>query len=201
VKRKHPAEPSAPTPELFHAAENIEFVPIDSIKPYARNRNVHSDEQITRLVKLIQHHGNRNPLIVCSETREIIAGNGRFEALKRLGVPAVPVILQYFEDDDARYAYSVSDNAIADWAELDLSAINMDLAELGPDFDLDMLGIRNFGLDFWDEGKDVVDKLESNCDGIDAVFKVRCPQAIKDEVLILLKRAVLESSLEGVEIA
>jgi site-specific DNA-methyltransferase (adenine-specific) len=49
-------------------------------------------------------------------------------------------------DADQEYAFLVSDNAIALWAELDLSSIHKDLPELGLG-DLDLLGIRGFELE------------------------------------------------------
>jgi site-specific DNA-methyltransferase (adenine-specific) len=50
-----------------------------------------------------------------------------------------------------------SDNAVALWAELDLAAINIDAHELGPDFDVDLLGIEGFSLT-------EVEKVEPGCD-------------------------------------
>src|ERR1035437_2514888 len=55
------------------------------------------------------------------------------------------------------YADVQADNAIASWAELDLSGINADIADLGPDFDIDVLGLKDFTLD-------VAEKLEPGCD-------------------------------------
>ena len=58
-----------------------------------------------------------------------------------------PVVYQDFENEEAEYAFLQADNAIALWAELDFSGINSDIADLGPDFDIDMLGIKNFTID------------------------------------------------------
>jgi hypothetical protein len=54
-----------------------------------------------------------------------------------------PVVYQDFEDDDQEWLFVQSDNAIANWAELDLKGINADLSELGP-FDIDLIGIKDF---------------------------------------------------------
>jgi DNA modification methylase len=64
----------------------------------------------------------------------------------------VPVIFQDFESEEQAYAYMVSDNAVAAWAELDLSNINVDIQDLGPDFDIDMLGIKDFTIDVAEKG-------------------------------------------------
>lgn len=115
--------------------------------PHPKNRNSHSKEQIDRLSKLYQYHGIRHPIIVSRLSGCIVAGHGRREASIRAGIEKVPVVFQDFPDEVAEYAFIQADNAIALWAELDLSGINSDLPDLGPDFDLDMLGIEDFTLD------------------------------------------------------
>ena len=62
------------------------------------------------------------------------------------------MVYQDFESDEVEYAFIQSDNAIASWSELDLAGINVDLADLGPDFDIDLLGIKDFKLDLNEDG-------------------------------------------------
>lgn len=126
------------------------LVPAKELKPYARNRNKHPKEQIERLAKLIEAHGLRHPIIVSTLSGEVIAGNGRLEALKLLKVKEIPVDYQEFPDANAEYAFSVSDNAVALWAELDISGINADIPDLGP-FDIELLGIKNFEIEVADK--------------------------------------------------
>lgn len=59
----------------------------------------------------------------------------------------MPVVYQDFDSTEAEYAFIQADNAIALWAELDLAGINADIGDLGPDFDINMLGIQDFTLD------------------------------------------------------
>jgi hypothetical protein len=59
----------------------------------------------------------------------------------------MPIIYQDFDNEDQETAFGISDNAIADWAELDLAAINVDIGDIGPDFDLELLGMEFFTLD------------------------------------------------------
>lgn len=131
------------------------LVPVNELIPYSRNRNKHPDEQIDRLAELIKYHGLRHPIIVSTLSNEVVAGNGRLAALKKLGATEIPVDFQDFESPDAEYAFSVADNAIALWAELDLSGINTDIPDLGP-FDINMLGIKDFCID--------VSELDPQCD-------------------------------------
>ena len=147
------------------------LVPIAELKHYSRNRNKHPEDQIKRLSELIQFHGLRHPIIVSNLSGEVIAGNGRLEALKLLGVTEVPVDFQDFLDADAEYTFSVSDNGIALWSELDFYAINADLSELGP-FDIDLLGIKNFNVDPSEIENTSEELMESDFQE----FQHRCPK-------------------------
>ena len=119
---------------------------ISSLVPYPNNRNKHPKEQIERLAKIIKYQGWRYPVKVSRQTGYVTAGHGRIEAAKHLGLTHVPVCVQDYTDSDQEYADMVSDNAIAGWAELDLSGINEDLPDLGP-IDIDLLGIEDFKVD------------------------------------------------------
>jgi len=124
-----------------------ELVKVKDINPDPANRNKHSKEQIQQLAKIIQYQGWRHPLIINKETGILRAGHGRLAAAKKLKLKEIPVVYQDFKDSDQDYAFMVSDNAIGHQSELDFSGINADLENLGPDFDLDWLGLKDFTLD------------------------------------------------------
>lgn len=128
------------------------LVNINVLEDHPKNRNKHSKDQIDRLAKLYEYQGIRHPIIVSRLTDLIVAGHGRKMAAKKLGMETFPVVYQEFENHEQEYAFLQSDNAIAIWAELDLSGINSDVPELGPDFDIDLLGIRNFTIDVAEKG-------------------------------------------------
>jgi DNA modification methylase len=125
-------------------SKEIQEVSVNSLAPHPKNMNKHSDEQIERLCKIIEYQGFRNPLIVQKGTNLVVAGHGRIMAAKKLGIEKVPVMYQEFESEEQLYAAIVSDNSIASWAELDLSMVNAELENLGPDLDIDLLGIKDF---------------------------------------------------------
>ena len=133
------------------ASKEINIVSIKEIKINPKNRNKHSKEQIERLVEIIGYQGFRSPLIVSNRTGLVVAGHGRLQAAKKLKFKEVPVMYQDFENDEQEYACMVSDNAIASWSELDLSQINTDIQDLGPDFNIDLLGIKGFTIDVADK--------------------------------------------------
>jgi hypothetical protein len=128
-------------------AQEIKLVPISEIKLNPRNSNKHTTQQIERLANIIKYQGFREPGVISNLSGVLIAGEGRYLAAKKLGLDKMPVTYQDFIDAEQEYAFGVSTNAIASWAQLDLKAINLDLQDLGPDFQIDMLGIKNFTID------------------------------------------------------
>lgn len=118
-----------------------------TLKPHPKNPNEHSENQIQALAKIIKYQGWRLPIIVSKRSGYITAGHGRLEAALALGETQVPVVYQDYANDDEEYAHIVSDNAIAARADLNLAKINVEIPSLGPDFDIELLGIDNFTLD------------------------------------------------------
>lgn len=124
-----------------------ELVNINSLKPHPKNRNKHPSEQIERLAKVIEYQGWRYPVKVSKQSGFVTSGHGRIEAARKNGWDQVPVNYQDYDSQEQEYADVQSDNAIALWAELDLSGINSDIGDLGPDFDIDLLGIKQFSIE------------------------------------------------------
>ena len=160
----------------IHCAHDA-LVPVSKIKLNPKNRNKHPEEQILRLMEIIKYNGVRRCVTVSKRSGIVTVGHGRIEAMKRLGMKEIPVNFQDYESEDAEYADGVADNAIGLWAELDLAGINSDLGELGPDFDLDMLGIKDFVLD-------IAEKLEPGCDE-DEVPEAGPAYVVKGDVFTL----------------
>lgn len=134
--------------------EYKKLVPLQDLKEHPKNRNKHGEDQITRLAQIFEYQGIRHPIIVSNLSGFIVAGHGRLAAARKLGLEEFPVDYQEFGSEEEEYAFLVSDNSIALWAELDLSGINADLPDLGPDFDIDLLGIKNFKIDVAENEED-----------------------------------------------
>lgn len=124
-----------------------DLVEIHKLVPHPKNPNKHPKDQIERLAKIIDYQGMRSPIVVSTLSGFITKGHGRLEALKLLGWEKVPVDYQDYENDAQEYSDIVADNAIADWAAQDLSMINTEMLDLGPDFDVDLLGIKDFTIE------------------------------------------------------
>jgi hypothetical protein len=140
------------------------MVSVKELKPNPLNRNSHPKDQVERLAKILEYQGWRYPIKVSKRSGLITSGHGRLEAAKLLKLKEVPVSFQDYVDEAQEYADTVSDNSIASWSELDLSGINSDIVELGPDFDLDLLGIQNFKLDIGEKIDEAIEQLNEERD-------------------------------------
>lgn len=120
------------------------MLPLAELKDSPYQTNKHNNEQIERLAKIMATHGVHQPIHVSKRTNTICFGHGRRDAAKLNGWTTFPVVYQDFETDDEEIACVTSDNAIASWAELDLSKVNEFNINLGPDFDVDLWGIKDF---------------------------------------------------------
>ena len=129
-----------------------ELVDIDSLRPHPKNRNKHPDDQIKRLSQILEYQGWRYPIKVSKVSGYITSGHGRLLAAKLMKWTRVPVNYQEYDSDEQEYADLVSDNSIAEWSEIDLAEINADIGDLGPDFDIDLLGLENFEIEPADKG-------------------------------------------------
>lgn len=124
-----------------------ELVPVKDLKRHPKNPNKHSKEQIERLAQILNYQGWRYAVKVSKQSGFITSGHGRLEAAIHAGQANVPVVFQDYDNDDQEYADIVADNSIASWSELDLGGINTEIQNLGPDFDIDMLGLKEFSIE------------------------------------------------------
>jgi len=119
----------------------------------------------------------RSPIVVSLLSGFITKGHGRLAALKRLGWKNAPIDYQEYADEAQEYADIVADNAISSWADLDLSIINQDFLDLGPDLDIEMLGIKDFVIE-------PIEKFEAQSDE-DSIPEVVNPITKRGDVWLL----------------
>src|SRR5271169_2318085 len=98
------------TPKIPFA--QIEMAGIETLKPNPRNARTHSKRQIKLIAESVKAFGFLNPVLI-DGNRVIIAGNGRVEAAKRLGMTEVPVLCINHLTDDEKRAYVLADNQLA----------------------------------------------------------------------------------------
>ena len=124
----------------------IEYVDINSIKPYENNAKEHPKEQIEQIKKSIQEFGNNDPIAVWNN--EIVEGHGRYEALKELGETNIPIIRLDNLTDEQRKAYTLVHNKLTMNSDFDLNILNGEL------FEIENINMGDFGFDLGleDEG-------------------------------------------------
>jgi ParB-like chromosome segregation protein Spo0J len=73
------------------SARILETLPLDQLTPWPRNARTHSRKQIRQIAESIRRFGFTNPVLIDGENR-ILAGNGRVEAARELGLATAPCL-------------------------------------------------------------------------------------------------------------
>jgi ParB-like chromosome segregation protein Spo0J len=84
---------------------------VTSLIPYARNARTHSKKQIKQIAASIERFGFVNPVLI-GDDDSIIAGHGRVEAAKLLGLKTVPTLSISHLSEAEKRAYIL---AITNW--------------------------------------------------------------------------------------
>lgn len=118
------------------------------LRPYPGNARRHSKKQIAQIAASMQRFGFTNPILV-GDNDEIIAGHGRVEAAKTLGLETVPTLRLSHLSESERRAYVLADNKLALNAGWDSEMLAIELqALIDLDFDLDAVGFSIAETDF-----------------------------------------------------
>ncbi len=132
----------------------IEMMPTDRLVPYIRNARTHSADQVAQIAASIAEFGFTNPILI-GEDEVIIAGHGRLQAARSLGLTEVPVIVLNHLSDAQRRALVIADNRIAEHAGWDEQLLAAEIAALRDEaFDLEVIGFSE------DELHDLLDGLD-----------------------------------------
>jgi DNA modification methylase len=113
-----------------------------SLMPRKSNPRTHSNAQLKQIVDSIRTFGFTNPVLV-DESNGLIAGHGRVEAAKQLGLRSVPTVCLAGMTEAQIRAYVIADNRLAENAgwDTELLAIELQyLADLNLDFDVTITG-------------------------------------------------------------
>lgn len=124
-------------------ADKVVQTQIIDLQPYANNNRVHTAKNIGRLKQSVAQFGFVTPILV-DHAGTIIAGHGRFEAAKALGIKSVPtVVVDHLSPAEVR-ALRIADNKLAELSDWDEEALQIEFSEL---MDLSLGGELEFGLD------------------------------------------------------
>jgi DNA modification methylase len=151
-------ESAAATHAPGGSAPLIEMIHVERLTPYSGNARTHSKTQIRQIAKSIKRFGHTNPILI-DDGGQIIAGHGRVEAAKLLGIESVPALrLSHLSAADKR-AYVIADNRLAEKAGWDRELLAIELQALVDlEFDVELTGFEMGEIDIIlsdsDEAKD-----------------------------------------------
>jgi ParB-like nuclease domain len=132
---------SAVTANVQHMA--IETIPVGGMRPHPGNARTHSKKQIRQIADSIRQFGFINPVLI-GEDGSIIAGHGRVEAAKLLGLDSVPTVRLAHLNAAQRRAYVLADNKLALNAGWDRELLAIELQGLIElDFDVELTGFSS----------------------------------------------------------
>src|SRR6202158_1009057 len=116
----------------------VTYRPLGDLIPDPRNARTHPKRQIDQIRASIEAFGFTNPDLADHE-RDIIAGHGRLQAARAMGLAELPVITLSGLSESQKRALRIADNKIALNAGWDMEILQLELGELGSiDVDVDL---------------------------------------------------------------
>ena len=107
----------------------ITYRQISALRANPRNSRTHSKRQVRQIANSLRTFGFTNPILI-DEMETIVAGHGRVEAAKLVGLESVPTIqLEGLTPDQLR-AYVIADNKLAQNAGWDEAILKIELQHL-----------------------------------------------------------------------
>src|SRR5262245_29376929 len=96
-----------------HRKLAIAYQPTYELRPRSNHPRTHSTKQIAQISNAIRRFGFTNPVLV-DDDYNVIAGHGRLEAAKSIGLSEVPTVrLSDLSEAEIR-AYVIADNKLAE---------------------------------------------------------------------------------------
>jgi len=118
----------------------LQEVAIDLLRPYERNAKIHPSEQVEKIKRSIEEFGFVTPCVIDGEYN-LIAGHGRVQAAKEMGLETVPCVFVEGLSEAQRKAYILADNRLGELGEWDMETVSDELEELKDSgFDIDLTG-------------------------------------------------------------
>jgi hypothetical protein len=124
-------------------ADHVVLTPINNLKAHAQNNRIHNAASIDKLKVSIATFGFVIPVLAAADGT-IIAGHGRVEAAKTLGIANIPVVVVDHLSAAQVRALRIADNKLAELSDWNEAALHIELGEL---MDLSLDGALDFSLD------------------------------------------------------
>lgn len=140
----------------------IEHLSVRTLKPYPKNARTHNKKQIRQIADSIERFGFCNPVLI-DDNRQIIAGHGRVEAAKLLGIGDVPTVRLTHLSETEKRAYILADNRLAERSGWDKEILAVELQALVDlDFEVSLTGFGTADIDLLMEDVEEPSPAEDN---------------------------------------
>lgn len=117
---------------------NIEYIPVNNLKPYAKNARKHEEYDVGQIAESIERYGFNDPVGIWGKDNIIVEGHGRLLAAKKLGMKEVPCIRLDDLTDKQRREYAILHNKTAELSSWDFDLLAEDIGDLDfSGFDVD----------------------------------------------------------------
>jgi DNA modification methylase len=177
----------------------VEWRRISELVPYANNPRTHTRKQIRQIADSIKEFGFTNPVLI-DEFGGIVAGHGRAEAARFLGLEEVPTIRLEHLTEARKRAYIIADNRLAELAGWDKEILAIELqglTEIELDFDVEITGFETGEIDLLIESLEVAGETE-DADEIPDVDETQPPVSLPCDLWLLgPHRLLCGNALEG----
>ena len=110
-------------------------MPISDLKKPNRNVRIHTEVQLKEFERSVTMFGQLRPIVV-DENLEILAGNGLYETLIRLGIKEADVYIMEGLTSKQKKKLMLADNKVYSLGIDDMEALDAFLVELDGDFDI-----------------------------------------------------------------
>lgn len=110
-------------------------MPISDLKKPSRNVRIHTEVQLKEFERSVTMFGQLRPIVV-DENHEILAGNGLYDTLVRLGIEEADVYIMEGLTAKQKKKLMLADNKVYSLGIDDMEALDEFLVELEGDFDI-----------------------------------------------------------------
>ena len=122
----------APNPDYIAESLWSNVVQIDTVESMEDNPRQHSNRNKLAIHKSLDRFKQLKPIVLASDGKTVIAGNGTLEQARQLGWEYIAVVNSNLEDDEAK-AYAIADNRTTDLSVFDGDVVRRTLDNLDND--------------------------------------------------------------------
>ena len=149
---------------MINMPTGCQFIPIETLKPSGKNPKNHDKDDIDLIVRSIERNGWGDPLLVCPETMEVLSGNGRLMAAKKLKLENIPVVFA----PEGMSEKQKADLVIASNKLVEISGYNKNLEILMGMYELNP---EDFGMVDLEKELQVIDESEPEMEFTEELFE------------------------------